>query len=110
VSTPGAVPVHSPLEVPGDHPSYAGHFPKFPVLPGAALLDEALHVMQRAWGLDLTKWQIASAKFFDAVRPGDALRLQHHAPLGGLIRFTVRAADRTVAGGSLRSAVPGGDA
>jgi 3-hydroxyacyl-[acyl-carrier-protein] dehydratase len=110
VSTPAAAPVHSPLEVPHDHPSYAGHFPKFPVLPGATLLDEALQVMQRAWGLDLQQWQIASAKFFGAVRPGDSLSLEHHAPQGGLIRFTVRSADRTVASGSLRSAVRGGGA
>jgi hypothetical protein len=38
------------------------------------------------------------------VRPGDVLRLEHDAPKGGLIRFTVRAANRTVANGILSNA------
>jgi 3-hydroxyacyl-[acyl-carrier-protein] dehydratase len=93
----------SAIEIPEDHPAFAGHFPGFPVLPGALLLDEALQVIQRARGIDLAHWQIASAKFLDVVRPGDALRLEHDAPHGGLIRFTILAADRTVASGSLES-------
>jgi hypothetical protein len=41
------------------------------------------------------------------VRPGDALRLEHSvARTRGLIRFTVRVADRMVASGSLSSAAP----
>ena len=55
-------------------------FPDSPVLPGAVLLDEALQVIERAWRIDLRQWQIASAKFFGAVRPGDALSLEHHRP------------------------------
>jgi hypothetical protein len=68
-----------------------------------------LQVIQRERGIDLTQWQIASAKFLDVVRPGEALRLEHDAPKNGRIRFTIRAADRTVASGSLSSAaLPGG--
>jgi 3-hydroxyacyl-[acyl-carrier-protein] dehydratase len=96
--------MHGPLEIPRDHPAFAGHFPRFPVLPGAVLLDEALQVIERERGIDLTQWQIASAKFQDAVRPGDALRLEHNEPDDGLIRFTIRAANRTVASGSLSRA------
>ncbi len=99
------------IEVPRDHPSFAGHFPKFPVLPGAALLDAALQVIQRERGIDLTQWHIASVKFIDVVRPGDALRLEHIvASKSGVIRFTVRVADRTVATGSLSSTAPAGAA
>jgi 3-hydroxyacyl-[acyl-carrier-protein] dehydratase len=99
------------IEVPRDHPSFAGHFPKFPVLPGAALLDAALQVIQRERGIDLTQWHIASVKFIDVVRPGDALRLEHIvASKSGVIRFTVRVADRTVASGSLSSTTPAGAA
>jgi 3-hydroxyacyl-[acyl-carrier-protein] dehydratase len=93
------------LEVPRDHASFAGHFPKFPVLPGAVLLDEALRAIQRARGIDLLQWRIESVKFLDTVRPGDLLRLQHAAARGGPIRFTIHAADRLVASGSLRGAV-----
>jgi 3-hydroxyacyl-[acyl-carrier-protein] dehydratase len=100
--------MHSPIELSTDHPAFAGHFPQFPVLPGAVLLDEALQVIQRERGIDLTQWQITSAKFLGIVRPGDALRLQHDAPKSGLIRFTIRVANRTVATGSLSNAAPPG--
>jgi 3-hydroxyacyl-[acyl-carrier-protein] dehydratase len=94
--------MQSTIEVSSDHPSFAGHFPTFPVLPGAVLLDAALQVIERERGIDLTQWQIASIKFLGVVRPGDALRLEHNvARQSGLIRFTVRVADRTVASGSL---------
>jgi 3-hydroxyacyl-[acyl-carrier-protein] dehydratase len=93
--------LHSRLEVARDHPAFAGHFPKFPVLPGAALLDEALQLIQRERGIDLIQWQVASVKYLDVVRPGDVLGLEHDIPKNGLIRFTIRCADRTVASGSL---------
>jgi 3-hydroxyacyl-[acyl-carrier-protein] dehydratase len=103
--------MQSSIEVPRDHPSFAGHFPRFPVLPGAVLLDAALQAIQRERGIDVTQWQIASVKFLDAVRPGDALRLEHIvASNSGLIRFTIlatdRGKDRTVVRGSLSSAAP----
>jgi 3-hydroxyacyl-[acyl-carrier-protein] dehydratase len=111
VNTPAATAMRSSIAVPVDHPSFAGHFPKFPVLPGAVLLDEILQIIERDRRIDLAQWQIATAKFLNAVRPGDVLNLEHSAPNTGLIRFTVRALDRTVASGSLaRAARPGGAA
>ena len=96
----------SPIEIAPDHPAFAGHFPKFPVLPGAVLLDEALQAIERERGIDLTDWQIASVKFLDVVRPGDALRLEHAAAgKSGSIRFAIFASgeERMVASGSLSS-------
>jgi 3-hydroxyacyl-[acyl-carrier-protein] dehydratase len=116
MNVPAPATMHSPIEI-SDHPSFAGHFPEFPVLPGAVLLDEALQAIQRQRNVDLTLWQIASAKFLDAVRPGDVLRLEHDAPKSGLIRFMILASDRatpgkdrTVVSGSLSSAAPAGGA
>src|SRR5258708_14436971 len=99
--------MQSSIEIPRDHPAFAGHFPKFPVLPGAALLDAVLQVLQRERAVDLTQWHIASVKFIDVVRPGEALRLEHLAAgKSGVIRFTVRVAYRTVASGSRASTPP----
>jgi len=99
--------VQTALEISSTHPSFAGHFPKFPVLPGAVLLDEALQAIQRARGTDLN-WHISSVKFLDAVRPGDSLSVEHAAPKEGLIRFTIRSQDRVIASGNLsRPAAPG---
>ena len=93
--------MHSTLEIAADHPAFAGHFPGFPVLPGALLLDEMLRAIEEARGIDLRNWQVSSAKFFGAVRPRDALVLEHEATAAGSIKFTIRVGDRTVAGGTL---------
>jgi 3-hydroxymyristoyl/3-hydroxydecanoyl-(acyl carrier protein) dehydratase len=94
------------LTIAPDHPAFAGHFPNFPVLPGAVLLDETLELMCRARGIDLLQWQVTSAKFLGAVRPGERLEVEHDAPRSGLIRFTVRAGERIVASGSLGGVPP----
>jgi 3-hydroxymyristoyl/3-hydroxydecanoyl-(acyl carrier protein) dehydratase len=82
------------LKIGTDHPAFAGHFPGMPILPGAVLLDEALRAIELKLALDLTQWQIASAKFLEIVRPGDALTIEHTSPANGTIGFTVLVADR----------------
>lgn len=74
------------------------------MLPGAVLLDETLRAIERARGIDLTAWQISSAKFLDAVRPGDNLVLEHDAPAAGLIQFAIHAGNRNVVSGALSAA------
>jgi 3-hydroxyacyl-[acyl-carrier-protein] dehydratase len=100
--------VHSTLEIAADHPAYAGHFPALPVLPGAVLLDMVLAALKQAHRLDVTQWQIGVAKFLSAVRPGEPLQLEHEMTANGIIRFTIRAAQRAVASGTLsrRTAAP----
>ena len=89
------------LDIAADHPSFAGHFPAFPVFPGAILLDEMLKAIELARGIDLKTWHISSAKFLDAVRPRDSLVLEHDASAPGLIQFTIRVDGRKVASGTL---------
>src|SRR5262249_46581923 len=88
------------LEVPSGHPAFAGHFPNFPVLPGAALLDETLWILCSERGLELEDWQVAAVKFSSAVRPADLLSVDHESA-GRQIRFIIRSAERRVASGSL---------
>ena len=99
--------MHAALDLSADHPSFAGHFPGYPVLPGAVLLDEALRAIAGARSLDLTQWQVSSVKFLELVRPGDALDLEHDARQPGSIRFTIRIGDRKVASGALSSIAQG---
>ena len=91
----------STLQIAADHPAFSGHFPGFPVFPGAALLDEMLRSIESARGIDLRGWHISSVKFLDAVRPRDSLLLEHEEPSAGLIRFTICVADRKIASGTL---------
>jgi 3-hydroxyacyl-[acyl-carrier-protein] dehydratase len=94
------------IEVAADHAAFAGHFPNFPVLPGAILLDEALRIIAEERGIDLRGWQIAAAKFLGAVRPGDALRIELGTATAEVIRFNIWAADRKVVSGMLTSVSP----
>jgi 3-hydroxyacyl-[acyl-carrier-protein] dehydratase len=89
------------LRIATEHASFAGHFPGFPILPGAVLLDEALHEIARSRGLDLTQWQVAAVKFLQTVRPGDGITLEHSAPDDATIHFAIRTASAGVASGSL---------
>jgi 3-hydroxyacyl-[acyl-carrier-protein] dehydratase len=91
--------------VPVDHPAFAGHFPGMPVLPGAALLDEVLHVLEEELAFNPVEWQLTTAKFLEPVRPGDVLSVEHDAA-ADTIRFAIRvakpqAADRAVLAGAL---------
>jgi 3-hydroxymyristoyl/3-hydroxydecanoyl-(acyl carrier protein) dehydratase len=77
------------IRIAPDHPAFAGHFPGMPILPGAALLDEVLFLLERELALDMTQWQLAAAKFLKPVGPGDELALDH-ARAEDAIAFTVR--------------------
>jgi acyl-coenzyme A synthetase/AMP-(fatty) acid ligase/3-hydroxymyristoyl/3-hydroxydecanoyl-(acyl carrier protein) dehydratase len=104
-----AAAVYTALPIAENHAAFAGHFPGFPILPGAALLDVVLHEIERARSIDLTQWSVASAKFLAAVRPGDALTLEHSASGDATIRFVIRTATRAVASGMLTAMRAPGD-
>jgi 3-hydroxyacyl-[acyl-carrier-protein] dehydratase len=87
------------LPITADHPAYSGHFPGQPVLPGVVLLDAVLHALESSG--QSGQWDINSAKFQSAVRPGEALTLEHETLPNGSARFAIRTPDRLVASGVL---------
>jgi 3-hydroxyacyl-[acyl-carrier-protein] dehydratase len=90
----------TPLPIAADHPAYSGHFPGQPVLPGVVLLDATLHALERAGKGPSAHWEVNSAKFQSAVRPGEQLTLHHETLPNGSVRFAIRTAeDRPVASG-----------
>jgi len=60
--------------VPAEHPALPGHFPGQPIVPGVVLLDAARAMLAagETWGLR----SIPTAKFLQAVRPGDGIELR----------------------------------
>lgn len=91
--------------VPPDHPSFAGHFPGRPILPGVVMLDRVLRFAVANAGECSGHWQIASAKFLSPVAPGEVLVFQLRGQRPSL-SFEIRAADRLVASGQLLCSLP----
>lgn len=90
--------------VPLDHPSFAGHFPGTPILPGVILLDTALQAIATTTGIALDRCEIGSVKFLSPAGPGDELAIRHSISASGAIRFDIMAGMRKIASGSI---VPG---
>lgn len=84
------------LPIPADHPSFRGHFPGYPIVPGVVLLDTAQQGIETATGLRMSG--IAMAKFTSPVQPGEALQLDY-AIAGDAVRFEIHAGGRKVASG-----------
>jgi 3-hydroxymyristoyl/3-hydroxydecanoyl-(acyl carrier protein) dehydratase len=89
------------LAIAADHPSFAGHFPGAPVLPGVVLLDEAIRAIELADGGEPRCWRVGSVKFLRAVAPGQPLALEQEHLASGTIRFTILSGGQPVATGAL---------
>ncbi len=92
------------LPIAASHPSFDGHFPGAPVLPGVVLLDEAIRAIELAEGGGPALWRVSSVKFLRAVAPGEALLLEQERLVTGAIRFTISSAGQAVAAGTLSPA------
>jgi 3-hydroxyacyl-[acyl-carrier-protein] dehydratase len=65
------------IAVPADHPTFAGHFPGQPLLPGVVLLSEALEAILRDAPAALgPQPRISAVKFLAPVRPGASLEVR----------------------------------
>lgn len=87
--------------VPADHPSFAGHFPGQPLLPGVVLLNEVMGaaLAQPGWAAALAQGSaLPQAKFLAPVRPDSELRIVLQQEGSGL-RFEVFCAPAGVATG-----------
>jgi 3-hydroxyacyl-[acyl-carrier-protein] dehydratase len=100
--------IHLPLQIPLDHPSYAGHFPGQPIVPGVVLLDEVMQAIeQQAPPIDLypsAGMEIPVCKFLAPVLPGAtlSLTLTWDGP-GSVLNFKLHRATQLVASGSIRT-------
>ena len=86
-----------PLEIPADHPAFAGHFPGDPMVPGVVLLDASLDAVASRLGIAITDVTVVSAKFVSPARPAEAVLLEFGEPSAGRLRLELRSGARPVA-------------
>ena len=84
------------LEIPADHPAFAGHFPGQPIVPGVVLLDTAQRIIETENPIRLIG--LAVAKFHSPAAPGAALVLDY-AINNGRVRFAIHCGSRKIADG-----------
>ena len=94
------------IQIPRDHPAFAGHFLGTPIVPGVVLLDEALDAIARELGLSLERCTLAVVKFKSVVRPGQRVTLRFEIAAPGNVRFELESAGQQVASGALAIAAP----
>lgn len=87
--------------VPPDHPTFAGHFPGNPIVPGVLLLDQAILMVQTLLGRGAEVWTVAQAKFLSPVGPGEEVAFDFSQDARGGWRFAARVGARSVASGHL---------
>ena len=94
------------LQVAPDHPTFAGHFPGQPLLPGVSLLAEVLEAVLDDPALAAIVGptpRVGAAKFLAPVRPGASLTITLDASPRG-VRFEVREGERIAASGQFEVA------
>lgn len=84
------------LDIPNDHPAFAGHFPGQPIVPGVVLLDKAQRIIETEYAVTVNG--IAVAKFHSPVIPGENLLLDYEMS-GSAVRFEIRCDTRKIADG-----------
>ena len=86
-----------------DEPVFAGHFRGQPIVPGVLLLDRAIRFAEQCHGTTGLCWQIAQAKFFHPVGPGENLHYHLQVAADAGWTFVIRTGDGVdVAGGRLQ--------
>lgn len=98
-------PASTQLQVDKNHPSFAGHFPGHPLVPGVVLLDWVIQALNQHCAplpnFVCGAWQIEQAKFLSPVAPGDTLNLDLKAKTALSVQFQVTRANTLIASGVL---------
>lgn len=93
------------LNIPLDHPAFAGHFPSIPIVPGVVLLDAVLHAVEHDQELPSAVWQISAVKFLSPLKPGEKAVIYYEKTANDGIAFEIRENTRQIVSGNLMPVV-----
>lgn len=84
-----------------DHPSLAGHFPGYPIVPGAVLLREVLDTFRQSSGISRVVTGLPQVKFSAQLKPGEVatIRVEEETPTHAT--FSCRVQSRLIASGCI---------
>ncbi len=96
-----------------DHPSLAGHFPGYPVVPGVVMLGEIMSAIRETTKENIECVGMPMAKFISPLTPGEPLSIRWDQHADGTTAFTCTTGSRLIASGCLRYRIiadkPAGD-
>jgi len=85
-----------------DHPAIAGHFPGYPIVPGALLLTELLHALESTVGQNGRVLELSSVKFIAPLHPDEPFTIYLDRVDATRLKFQATCHDRIIASGVIR--------
>ncbi len=89
------------LSIGHDHPSLAGHFPGYPVVPGVVLLNEVIDTLRRGSAAPLVVTGLPVVKFSSPLRPGEIMTIRVDEEKAGRATFSCHVDARLIASGTI---------
>ncbi|TKS60656.1 MAG: hypothetical protein EWM72_01206 [Nitrospira sp.] len=89
------------LSISHGHPSLAGHFPGYPVVPGVVLLNEVLDTLRRGSTAPLLVTGLPMVKFSSPLRPGEVVTIRVDEDATARATFSCQVDARLIASGAI---------
>ena len=81
------------FSIPQNHPSFPGHFPGNPIVPGVLLIERVMAYAQSQTNTPLEHFALLNVKFLASVAPGDELNLTLSESTSNGFKFAVHVAN-----------------